>query len=137
MKFLIIHFWEFISKQECTLCSEFTLFWNRKTPWCWKYSFFLTRKDTMKQVIATKVQIRKQMKPTVWAEFSLAPMIATLRREGIRPPIADPLDMVPRYFSGKEPKIAATPPAKKSNLIIAKFWNSKNIIKTEVLWNVY
>ena len=62
------------------------------------------------------------MKPTVWAEFSLAPMMATLRREGIRPPIADPLDMVPRYFSGKEPKIAATPPEKKDlNLFVKNF----------------
>ena len=67
----------------------------------------------MKQVIDTKVQIKKQMKPTVWAEFSLTPMMATLSREGIRPPMADPLDMVPRYFSGKEPRIAATPPLKK------------------------
>ena len=65
------------------------------------------------------------MKPTVWAEFSLAPMIAILSREGIRPPIADPLDMVPRYFSGKEPKIAATPPVKKSSFISEKMWNSR------------
>ena len=67
--------------------------------------------------------MRKQTNPTVWEEFLLAPMIPTLISEGIKPPMADPLDMVPRYFSGKDPKIAAVPPVKTRQFIINKLSN--------------
>ena len=50
-------------------------------------------------------------------------MIPTLISEGIKPPMADPLDMVPRYFSGKDPKIAAVPPVKTRQFIIDKLAN--------------
>ena len=57
-------------------------------------------------------------------------MIATFRREGIRPPIADPLDIVPRYFSGKVPKTAATPPAKKDLNLLVK---TLKMVKSRVI----
>ena len=56
------------------------------------------------------MDIKKQENPTIWAESSLAVIIATLRREGINPPIAAPLAIVPRYFAGNFPSNAATLP---------------------------
>ena len=56
------------------------------------------------------MDIKKQENPTIWAEFSLAVIIATLSRAGINPPIAAPLDILPRYFVGNVPSTAATLP---------------------------
>ena len=59
---------------------------------------------------ASAVHIQKHATPTTLAEFLLAPIIAILIIEGIRPPIPHPLPKVPRYSAGNKPSTAVALP---------------------------
>ena len=54
--------------------------------------------------------MQKHVTPTMVEEFLLTPRIATLIRDGIRPPIPAPLPMVPIYSDGNIPNTAVALP---------------------------
>ena len=66
--------------------------------------------------------MQKHAIPTTVEESLLRPSIATLIREGIRPPIPAPLPMVPIYSGGNIPNTAVALPITDVGQIIRRIF---------------